>query len=84
MLNYKKLMDQNPTVYDTFINSLGQTITFTEHPTKGDEAEVICVCHELELASYSTFFDLDDMTAEHGEYEPSFEDGKFFIGRFES
>jgi len=84
MLNYKKLMDQNPTVYESMLNSLGQTIEFVEHPTKGDEAEVICVCHNLELASYSTFLDLGDMTAEHGEYEPSFKDGKFFIGGFES
>ena len=79
MLNYKKLMAHNPTVYGKTINSLGQTIVFVEHPTKGDEAEVICVCHKLELASYSTFFDTDDM--EDGEdYEPSFEDGKFCIG----
>lgn len=80
MLNYKKLMDLNPTIYDAMVNSLGQEIVFVEHPTKGDEAEVICVCHELELASYSTFFDLDDMMNPSGDYEPSFQDGEFCIG----
>ena len=83
MLNYQKLVENNPTVYSTFINSLGQTIEFVEHPFKGDEAEVICICHELRLASYSGFFDLCDMIADHKEYEPTFENGKFLIGGFE-
>ena len=80
MLNYEKLMSHNPTVYGQMQNSLGQTITFIEHPTKGDEAQVICVCHSLKLASYSSFFETDDMEADHKEYEPSFVDGKFLIG----
>ncbi len=84
MLNYKKLMSYNPTSFGIFINSLDQEIEFLEHPTKGDETEVLCVCHKLELASYSTFFETDDMTADHKEYEPSFQDGKFFIGDMES
>ena len=33
MINYKKLMTHNPTVYDTLVNQLGQTIEFIEHPT---------------------------------------------------
>mgnify|MGYP003609714410 CR=1 FL=1 len=84
MLNYQKLIDNTPTVYETYTNSLGQIIEFVEHPFKGDEAEVICVCHELKLASYSGFFECDDMTASHKEYEPSFQDGKLFIGDFEA
>lgn len=50
MLNYSKLMALKPTEYERMVNSLGQEIVFYEHPIKGDEAEVICVCHELELA----------------------------------
>lgn len=84
MLNYSKLIAQKPTVYGSFVNSLGQTIEFVEHPFYGDEAEIVCVCHELQLASYSTFFETDDMLAEHKEYEPTFVDGKFLIGGYEA
>ena len=80
MLNYKKLIENNPTSYGKITNSLGQEIEFFEHPTKGDEVPIICACHELKLADYSTFFDTDDMEAEHKEYEPSFQNGKLFIG----
>jgi hypothetical protein len=80
MLNYQKLMDKNPTSYGKMINDQGQEIEFFEHPIFGDETEVIVACHELQLASYSTFFDTHDMTAEHGEYQPSFVDGQLQIG----
>ena len=80
MLNYKKLMELNPTSYGEITNSLGQEIEFLEHPLEGDLAEVICVCHALELASYSSFFETDDMENESKEYEPSFVDGEFLIG----
>jgi hypothetical protein len=80
MINYGKLMAHNPTSFGTIVNSLGQIIEFYEHPIKGDGAEVLCVCHELQLADYSTFFETDDMTADHKEYEPSFQDGKLYIG----
>jgi len=83
-MNYDKLMGLNPTSYGKITNSLGQEIEFLEHPLRGDEAEVICVCHELKLAQYSTFFETDDMEAEHREYEPSFQDGVLFIGKFEA
>jgi hypothetical protein len=83
MLDYKRLMELNPTEYDRMVNSLGQEIIFVEHPIRGDEAEVICVCHDLKLAHYSSFFDLEDMMADHKEYEPSFKEGKLFIGDFE-
>jgi len=84
MLNYQKLMDLNPTSYGKMTNDKGQEIEFFEHPLLGDEAEVICVSHDLKLADYSSFFETDDMTASHGEYQPSFEDGKLFIGKFQA
>ena len=80
MLNYEYLINNNPTVYEEFINSLGQKITFVEDPLKGDEVQIICVSHELKLAAYSDFFDLDDMLASHGEYEPIFINGEFRHG----
>ena len=82
MYNYEKLMAQNPTVIGKMTNSLGQEIEFLEHPTEGDLSPVICACHALKLAANSDFFETDDMEAEHGEYEPKFEDGHFFIGEF--
>ena len=84
MINYEQLMAHNPTEYGRMTNSLGQEIIFVEHPFRGDESPVICVCKEQKLAAYSTFYELDDMLAEHKEYEPSFQDGKLFIGQFES
>ena len=82
MLNYTKLTEQNPTIYTTFVNSLGQTIDLVEHPTKGDEAQIIAVCHDLKLACYTDFFDTDDMLADHKEYEPKFVDGLLLHGDF--
>ena len=80
MLSYRQFMNRNPTSYGKMINDQGQEIEFFEHPFFGDEIEVIVVCHELKLASYSPFFETDDMTAEHGEYQPSFVDGQLQIG----
>ena len=80
MLNYEKLMAENPTEYGRMVNSYGQEIVFVEHPIHGDESPVIVVCHELKLASSTDFFELDDMMADHKEYEPNFEDGKFYHG----
>ena len=83
MLNYEKLMSAEPTILGTMVNSLGQKIEFVEHPYKGDDYPVIAVCRELKLASDTDFWDLDDMMAEHKEYEPSFQSGALFIGEFE-
>lgn len=80
MLNYQKLMALKPTVYTEFTNSKGQLIKLVEHPIVGQDAEVIAVCDELQLAAYSTFYDTIDMVQDHKEYEPSFQDGKFYIG----
>jgi hypothetical protein len=79
-MNYKKLMDLDPTSYGKMTNSLGQEIEFFEHPLRGDEFPVIIVCHELELADYTDFMETVDMEAEHGEYQPSFVDGELYIG----
>lgn len=80
MLNYEKLMKHNPTSYGKITNSVGQEIEFFEDPIEGQDETVICVCHALQLAARSTFYETDDMKAEHGEYEPSFIDGLFCIG----
>lgn len=82
MLDYNKLMERNPTVYEKFTNSLGQEIEFVEHPIHGGDYPVICVCHALKLAANSSFYETVDMLADHKEYEPKFIDGKFFIGEF--
>ena len=78
MLNYTKLMAHKPTVYGEMVNSLGQTVVFAEHPLRGDEHPVICICHELELAGTSTFFETEEMEDE--VYEPTFVDGRLLIG----
>ena len=83
-MNYEKLMARNPTSYGTIKNKLGQTIEFYEDPSCGDMSEVICACHELKLAAYSSFFETDDMRASHKEYEPSFRNGDLFIGDFKN
>ena len=80
MINYEKLMSKNPTEYERFTNSKGQEIVFVEDPIEGCDAPIICVCHVLKLASSSDFYETDDMLESHKEYEPSFEDGKFWIG----
>jgi len=83
-MNYEKLMSHNPTSFGKWVNQLNQTIEFYEHPLKGDEAEVICVCHKEKLAASSTFFETSDMMEEHREYEPSFQEGILYIGDFEA
>jgi hypothetical protein len=46
MLNYQKLMAQEPTSYGKMVNDKNQIIEFFEHPFHGDEAEVIAVSVE--------------------------------------
>lgn len=69
-LNFDKLMAFEPTVYTEFLNSQGKKVQLCEHPTKGDEAPVLVVFPDEKLAFESDFWDTEDMTAEHGEYEP--------------
>ena len=74
-------MALNPFEYDRFVNSKGQEIVFYEHPTRGDEEQVLCVCHDLKIAAYSGFYETEDMLEDHGEYEPWFDDeGRYNIG----
>jgi len=81
MLNYTKLVALTPTVYCTITNELNQVIELVEHPIKGDEEQVIAVCHELKLASYTGFYDTEDLTnTEHNEYRPYFIDNQLYIG----
>jgi len=79
-MNYSKLMAFEPTHYGTMTNSIGQIIDFYEHPIQGDESPVIAVSHVQKLAAKTDFYELDDMVADHGEYEPWFDDGQLFIG----
>jgi hypothetical protein len=60
--------------YDRLVNSKGQTIRLVEDPLLGDNAPVIAICEELSLASKTDFYDVDDMIASHGEYEPYFDE----------
>ena len=83
MLNFQKLINNNPTSYGKMINSKDQEIEFFEHPTLGDGYPIIAVCHKLELAASTTFWETEDMISDHKEYEPSFQNGKFYIGDFE-
>lgn len=83
-MNYYKLFQHNPTqLGDNFVNSLNQIISFYEHPLHGDESPVIAVCHDLELAEETGFYELDDMLADHKEYEPKFIRKKLVIGNEE-
>jgi hypothetical protein len=80
MLNYTRLMALEPTKYGQMTNFAGQLIEFYEHPTRGDEHPVIAVCHDMKLAATTDFYELDDMIADHGEYQPWFNDGQLFHG----
>jgi hypothetical protein len=75
-MNYKKLMELNPTSYGKMTNELNQEIEFFEHPLKGDEHPVICVCHQMEVAQTSEFFETSDMMEDHKEYQPWFDENK--------
>jgi hypothetical protein len=69
MLNYEKLIALNPEVYKGFTNSLGQYVILVEHPTKGDEAEVIAIFPDDKMAFYSGFYELGEIDSVGGEYE---------------
>jgi hypothetical protein len=69
-LNFKKLQEHEPTIYHEMINSQGKKVLFVEHPIVGDEYPVILIFPDYGVAFDSEFFDLDDMLADHGDYEP--------------
>ena len=79
-MNYSKLMNLNPTKYGEIMNNKGQLIEFYEHPIYGQDAPVIAVCHALQIASKTDFFELDDMISKHGEYTPVFIDDSIHYG----
>lgn len=80
-MNYERLMSYDPTELGVMTNSKGQNITFVEHPTRGDEWPIIAICQKMKRAATTDFFDLEDMVAGHGEYEPWFnENGELVIG----
>jgi hypothetical protein len=80
MLNYEKLIAFNPTIYSEVINRLGQKVQFVEHPTKGDESEVIAVFPEFKKAFYTDFFELGEIDVVGGEYEVLLVDGELVHG----
>ena len=79
-MNYSKLMEKNPTKYGEILNQKNQLIEFYEHPYYGQDVPVIAVCHELKLAALTTFYELDDMIAQDGEYTPLFIEGSIKYG----
>lgn len=83
MLNYEKLIASNPTIYGEFTNRLGQKVQFVEHPTKGDECEIIAVFHEFKKAFYTDFFELGEIDKVGGDYEVLLLDGELLHGLFE-
>lgn len=78
-MDYKKLVEHDPTEYGRLTNRLGQEIIFVEHPFKGDEHPVVAICHELEVARTTEFFDIDDMMLAE-DYEPFFIKGELQYG----
>lgn len=60
---FQMLIDSKATCLGNFRNDLGQMMEFYEHPTLGDEANVLVMFPEFKVAYNSTFYDLEDMTA---------------------
>jgi hypothetical protein len=80
MINYEKLMSMNPLVYKAFTNSLGQWVILVEHPTKGDESEVIAIFPDFKKAFYTDFFELGEIDVVGGDYEVLLVDGELVHG----
>lgn len=79
-LKFDKLMSFNPTIYDEYINTQGKKVLFCEHPCLGDESPVIVIFPDDKLAFESGFWDIEDMIAEHKEYEPVLIGNDCFLG----
>lgn len=73
-----QFLAQQPTVLGTHVNVLEQTITFYEHPTKGDDFFIMAGIGDYIFQT--SFFELDDMTADHGEYTPQIFAGSLWFG----
>jgi len=73
-----KLFDLEKPFPFTTTNKLGQYIEFFEHPQLGDSA---CVYGRINGVYFNTtFFDLDDMIADDGEYKPHLIDDRVLCG----
>ena len=59
LINYDKLMANDPTWYHEIKNQLGQLVTFYEHPFLGDESSVLGTINNV--AFDTGFFDTEDM-----------------------
>lgn len=75
LLNYQRLMALKPTIYETITNQLGQKIDLVEHPTLGDQSQVIAIYHEQKVARYTGFYDTEDFY-EDSEYNPLYLHGE--------
>lgn len=75
VLNYEKLIDLKPTVYNTIINQLGQEIELVEHPIQGDEYPVIAIYHKEKLAVCTDFYDTMDFY-KGSDYNPVYMHGE--------
>lgn len=71
----KWFLGEKPHEYERLINSLGQEIVFYEHPTFGDMDSIFVYFPKEDRLFDSNFFELDDMLADHKEYEPVIVDG---------
>lgn len=74
-MDYKRLIDKNPTLIHEYTNQLGQKIEVYEHPLRGDEFPVIAVCKSLELAHNTGFYDIGDFFQD-SDYNTVFYQGK--------
>lgn len=55
-----KFLADNPTVYFTNYNNIGQKYSILEHPLKGDSIEVFIYFEDLDILFKSDFFDADE------------------------
>ena len=74
-MNFDWLINMDATILGSMENDMGQLIEFVEHPLMGEDAPVICMCRELEVAEPSDFFETYDMQKIE-DYMPFFIDGK--------
>lgn len=77
IINYKKLMNANPTKLGELINQLGQRIELYEHPTQGQSFPIIAVSHEHAAAANTMFMDKGDFYY-LSEYNPIFFEDRFY------
>ena len=74
-LDYWAVTAQNPTLYKTMTNQIGQEVKFYEHPTLGD---VSCVLACIEQTIVETeFFDTEDFY-ENSDYLPILHEGEIY------